>query len=138
LPNQHAVSPSSSLRLKGLAQARTTLAQTSSLRLGKSSTHKTGALHAFSLRRDFPRLSETFTRLKPERVAWATLRAKSLGEPKLISPRRDGLAWARLSDLAAVSLWQPVKPNQNHTLEPTKHPEHHINHKFTTQGRKQS
>jgi len=91
LPNQHAVSPSSSLKLKGLAQARTTLAQASSLR-------------AFSLRRDFPRLSETFACLKPERVAWATLRVKSLGEPKLISPRRDGLAWARLLDLAAVYL----------------------------------
>jgi len=104
LSNQHAVSPSSSLRLKGLAQARTTLAQASSLRLGESSTHKTGALRVFSLRRDFPRLSETFARSKPERVAWATLHAKSLGEPLLISPRRDGLAWTRLSDLAAVSL----------------------------------
>jgi len=59
-----------------------------------------------------------------------------LGEPLLISPRRGGLAWARLSDLAAVSLRQPLKPNQNHKLEPTKHPEHHINHKLTAQERK--
>jgi len=72
------------------------------LLLSESSTQKTGAICAFSLKRDFPRLSETFARSKPERVAWATLHAKRLGEPPLISPRRDRLAWARLSDLAAV------------------------------------
>jgi len=57
-------SPSISLRQKGLAQARRTLAQASSLRLGESSTSNIRTLHAFSLRRDPPRLSETFARLK--------------------------------------------------------------------------
>ncbi|QCD93762.1 hypothetical protein DEO72_LG5g1838 [Vigna unguiculata] len=47
-----------------LAQARRTLAQASSLRLGESSTSSMRTLRAFSLRRDPPRLSETFTRLK--------------------------------------------------------------------------
>jgi len=45
-------SPSFSLRPKGLAQARRTLAQASSLRLSESSTSSIVALHAFSLRRD--------------------------------------------------------------------------------------
>jgi len=61
----------SSLRLKGLAQARRSLAQASSLRLGESSTHKNNDFCAFSLRRDSPRLSETLSRSKqswsPER-----------------------------------------------------------------------
>jgi len=64
-------SPNISLRQKGLAQARRTLAQArrtlaqaSSLRLGESSTSSMRTLRAFSLRRDPPRLSETFTRLK--------------------------------------------------------------------------
>jgi len=57
-------SPSFSLRQEGLAQARRILAQASSLCLGESSTFRTVALHAFSLRRDSPRLSETFARSK--------------------------------------------------------------------------
>jgi len=57
-------SPNISLRQKGLAQARRTLAQASSLRLGESSTSSMGTLRAFSLRRDPPRLSETFARPK--------------------------------------------------------------------------
>ena len=57
-------SPSFSLRKKSLAQARRTLAQASSLPLGESSTSSTVALHTFSLRRDPPRLSETFARSK--------------------------------------------------------------------------
>jgi len=56
--------PSISLRQKGLAQARRTLAQASSLRLGESSTSSLGTLRVFSLRRDSPRLSETFVRPK--------------------------------------------------------------------------
>jgi len=44
--------PSISLRQKGLAQARRTLAQASSLRLGESSTSSMRTLCAFSLRRD--------------------------------------------------------------------------------------
>ena len=57
-------SPSTSLRQKGLAQARRTLAQASSLRLGESSTSSMRTLRAFSLRREPPRLSETFARPK--------------------------------------------------------------------------
>jgi len=57
-------SSSFSLRQKGLAQARRTLAQASSLRLGESSTSSTVALHVFLLRRDSPRLSETFAHSK--------------------------------------------------------------------------
>ncbi|QCD93373.1 hypothetical protein DEO72_LG5g1448 [Vigna unguiculata] len=57
-----ALSPNSSLRLKHLAQARGSLAQASSLRLGESSTHMNSGLCAFSLRRDSPRLSETLAR----------------------------------------------------------------------------
>ena len=62
--NPTTFSPSISLRQKGLAQARRTLAQASSLRLGESSTPSIRTLHAFSLRRDPPRLSETFARSK--------------------------------------------------------------------------
>ena len=43
-------SPNISLRQKGLAQARRTLAQASSLRLGESSTSSMRTLRAFSLR----------------------------------------------------------------------------------------
>jgi len=57
-------SPSISLRQKGLAQARRTLAQASSLHLGESSTSRIITLCAFALRRDPPRLSETFARPK--------------------------------------------------------------------------
>ncbi|QCE05578.1 hypothetical protein DEO72_LG9g582 [Vigna unguiculata] len=51
---------------KGLAQARRTLAQASSLRLGESSTSSMRTLRAFSLRRDPPRLSKMFAR--PKRI----------------------------------------------------------------------
>jgi len=57
-------SPSISLKHKGLAQARRTLAQASSLRLGESSTSSMRTLRAWSLRRDPPRLSETFAHPK--------------------------------------------------------------------------
>jgi len=79
-PNQNALSPSSSLRLKGLTQARGSLAQASSLRLGESSIHRNSGLCAFSLRRDSPRLSETHARLK---LSWSLERPltwKGLGE----------------------------------------------------------
>jgi len=75
-PHQNAHSPSSSLKLKGLAQARGSLAQASSLRLGESSTHRNNNLHAFSHRRASPRLSEMLARSKTELVAWATPRVK--------------------------------------------------------------
>ncbi|QCD96912.1 hypothetical protein DEO72_LG6g1622 [Vigna unguiculata] len=72
------VSPNTSLRLQGLAQARRTLAQASSLRLGESSTFSIRTLHAFSLRPNPPRLSETFARSKVQRVVWATVRGEML------------------------------------------------------------
>ena len=52
------------------------LAQASSLRLGESLTSSIRTLRAFSLRRDPPRLSETFARPKVQWVAWATLRGE--------------------------------------------------------------
>jgi len=68
-PRLATLSPSFSLRQQGLAQARRTLAQASFPRLDESSTSSTVASHAFSLRRDSPRLSETFARSKRQRVA---------------------------------------------------------------------
>jgi len=62
--NQNALSPNSSLKLKGLAQERGSLAKASSLRLGESLTHKNSGLYAFSLRRDTPSVSETLARSK--------------------------------------------------------------------------
>jgi len=67
ISNHDALSPSSSFRLKGLAQARGSLAQASSLRLGESSTHKNSGSCTFLLRRDSPRLSETLSRSKLSR-----------------------------------------------------------------------
>jgi len=64
-----AFSPSFSLRQKGLVQARRTLAQASSPRLGESSSSSIVALHAFSPMRDSPCLSEMFARSKMQRVA---------------------------------------------------------------------
>jgi len=59
-PNTTLPSPSSSLRLKGLAQA-------SPLRLDEGSKRGTITLCGISLRRDPSRLSETFTRSKQRR-----------------------------------------------------------------------
>ena len=96
-------SPSFSLRKKGLAQARRTLAQASSLRLGESSTSSIVALHAFSLKRESPCLSETFARsIKSSGSPGRPFVENNLGEPLLISPRRDQLAWASLLVLATV------------------------------------
>jgi len=81
--------PIFSLRQQDLAQARRTLAQASFPLLGESLTFCTGTLRAFSLRRDSPRLSETSLAQKLHWVTWATIRGKDLGEPLLISPRRD-------------------------------------------------
>ncbi|QCE03457.1 hypothetical protein DEO72_LG8g1481 [Vigna unguiculata] len=58
--------------MKGLAQARGSLAQASSLCLGESSTSRDNGLCTFSPRRDSPRLGETLARSKlswlPERL----------------------------------------------------------------------
>jgi len=43
-------------------------------------------------------------------------RGKGLGESLPISPRRDRIAWARLLDLAIVSLQQPYIPIQTNML----------------------
>ena len=106
-PNQYAVSPNSSLRLKGLAQARGSLTQASSFRLGESSTNRNSGLCAFSLRRDSPRLSETLARSKLSSSPEWPLVWKGLGESLLISPRRGKLAWARLSAHDCSQLHQP-------------------------------
>jgi len=52
-PNQNALSPSSSLRLKGLGQARGSLAQASSFCLGESSSQEIVA-PAYSLLGETP------------------------------------------------------------------------------------
>jgi len=116
------------------AQAKGSRSSERVSRSGESSTHRNSGLCAFSLRRDSPRLSETLARSKlswsPERpLAW-----KGLGESLLISPRRDRLAWAILSDLATIFLQQPPipKPNQTNMLKRSKHSQHHANHRLLT------
>jgi len=133
ISNQNALPPSSSLRLKGLAQARGSLTQASSLRLGESSTHRNSGLCAFSLRRDTPRLSETLARSK---LSWSPewpLAWKVMGESLLISPRQGKLAWVRLSDLATIFLQQPHIPIQTNILKPSMHSQHHTNHRLVEQ-----
>ena len=82
------VSPSISLRLRGLAQARRACSGEPSPRLGESTKARAWATRDLA---------------KVERVAWATFRAKKPRQaPCFISPRRDGLAWAKLTGLATV------------------------------------
>ena len=104
----HTVSPNPSLRLKGLAQA-------SPLRLGEGSKRASG--------------SNAGSRLGETPFAWARcslaqklsgspgrpLVQTGLGESPFVSPRRDWLAWARLTGLATVS------PATAMFFKPTKH-----------------
>ena len=105
------VSPNTSLRLQGLAQARRTLAQASSLRLGESSTFSIRTLHAFSLRPNPPRLSETFARSKVQRVVWATVRGEMLRRaPVNLALTRQ----ARLGEFNRPRHCSSLPPTHNH------------------------
>jgi len=117
----HTALPSSSLRLKGLVQ-------TSPIRLGEGSKRGIVAPCGISLRRDPSRLGELLARSKkgrgsPERsFAWS-----SLGEPLLISPRRDMLAWARKSvptmfSRATVQYYHQTNAISSHKLTIAYHP----------------
>ncbi|QCE13563.1 hypothetical protein DEO72_LG11g557 [Vigna unguiculata] len=74
------VSPSISLRLRSLAQARCARSGEPPPRLGESTKKQGHEQHGISLKRDPSRLGELPARSKVERVAWATFRAKNLGE----------------------------------------------------------
>ncbi|QCE07931.1 hypothetical protein DEO72_LG9g2953 [Vigna unguiculata] len=101
-PNHSTVSPSISLRLRGLAQARHARSGEPPPRLGESTKGKSR--------------SNAGSRLSEIPLAWAScLLAQKSSEspgrpfvqklrraPCFISPRRDGLAWARLTGLATV------------------------------------
>jgi len=78
-PNHSTVSPSISLRLRGLAQARRARSGEPPPRLGES-TKTRHEQHGISLKRDPSRLGELPARSKVERAAWATFRAINLGE----------------------------------------------------------
>ncbi|QCD84359.1 hypothetical protein DEO72_LG2g4711 [Vigna unguiculata] len=96
-------SPSSLLRLEGLAQARMTLAQASSPSPRRELDEENSSPCAISLRRDPLRLSETLTRSKRTAGRLGDHSWKiSLGEPLLTSSRRDQVAWASLSLSATV------------------------------------
>jgi len=101
-PKHSTVSPSISLRLRGLAQARHARSGEPPPRLGESAKKKG--------------MGNTGSRLSEIPLAWAScLPAQKLSEspgrrfaqklrraPCFISPRRDELAWARLTGLATV------------------------------------
>jgi len=67
-PNHSIVSPSISLRLRGLAQAKQSRSGESPSAQARLETRKTGTTAG-------SRLSEWFARSKVERVVWATFRA---------------------------------------------------------------
>ena len=72
-PKHSTVSPSISLRLRGLAQARHARSGEPPPRLGESAKNK-------GMGNTGSRLGELPARSKVERAAWATFRAKNLGE----------------------------------------------------------
>ncbi|QCE08993.1 hypothetical protein DEO72_LG10g212 [Vigna unguiculata] len=102
-PNHSIVSPSISLRLRGLAQAKQSRSGESPSAQARLETRKTGTTAG--------------SRLSEIPLAWASgSLAQKLsespgrlfvrsgqGEPLFVSPRRDWVAWARFTDLAAVS-----------------------------------
>jgi len=63
-----------------LAQARCARSGEPPPRLGESTKKQGHEQHGISLKRDPSRLGELPARSKVERVAWATFRAKNLGE----------------------------------------------------------
>jgi len=78
--NHSTTSPSISLRLRGLAQARRARSGEPPPRLGESTKKTRAWQHGISLKRDPSRLGELPARSKIERAARATFRAKNLGE----------------------------------------------------------
>jgi len=83
-PIHSTVSPSISLRLRGLAQARHAHSGEPPPRLGES-TKARHEQRGISLKRDPSRLGELPARSKDERAAWATFCAWALGEPPVSS-----------------------------------------------------
>jgi len=79
-PKHSTISPSTSLRLRGLAQARRARSGEPPSRLGESTKKTRAWQHGISLKRDPSRLGELPARSKIERAARATFRAKNLGE----------------------------------------------------------
>jgi len=79
-PKHSTVSPSISLRLRGLAQARRARSGEPPPRLGESTKKTRAWQHGISLKRDPSRLGELPARSKIERAARATFRAKNFDE----------------------------------------------------------
>jgi len=125
---QHStVSPSTSLRLRGLAQTRRVRSGELPLCLGEGSRKGAEALAG-------SRLGET--PLAWARCSLAQKRSWSPGRPfaqkswassLFISPRRDWLAWTRLISLATVFLEQSHPPVHNNTSSHCTHSEHQTN-----------
>ena len=116
--NHSTVSPSTLLRLRGLAQVRQSRSGEFPLRLGEGT--RSGAWATRDLAQARP--------LSPGRVACSLkilsgtperpLAQVGLGESLFVSPRRDWLAQARLTGLIIVS------PATTMYFEPTKHTKH--------------
>jgi len=79
-PKHSIVSPSTSLRLRGLAQARRARSGEPPPSLRRERQKLGHGQHGISLKRDPSRLGELPARSKIERAARATFRAKNLGE----------------------------------------------------------
>ena len=79
-PKHSTISPSISLRLRGLAQARRARSGEPPPRLGENTKKTRAWQHGISLKRDPSRLGELPARSKIERAAQATFRAKNFGE----------------------------------------------------------
>jgi len=92
----------------GVSPRRESLAQASPLRLGESSRIWNRGLRTFSLRRDLPRLGETFTCSKLSESPRRPLAREGLGKPLLASPGRDMLAWASLTARKRRILHKPT------------------------------
>jgi len=120
--NHSTVSPSTSLRLRDLTQARQSRLGEPPPRLGERAQKQGQEQRGISLKRDPSRLGELPARSKVERVAWATFRAKKPGRaPCFISPRRDGLAWAKLTGLATVLHYNSHVFRPNNTCKVLSH-----------------
>ena len=111
--NHSTVLPSTSLRLRGLVQARQSRSGKFPLRLGEGTRTGAWATRDLALARS----------LSPGRVA-CSLRSRAgrlddlsrkndPGESLFISPKRDWLAWARITGFATVLLQQSFSPHQN-------------------------
>jgi len=126
-PLHNTVSPSTSLRQRGLAQARRARSDELPLRLGEGSRKGAEALAR-------SRLGETplaWARCSlAQKSSWSPGRPfaqKSWASSLFISPRRDWLARARLTGLATVFLEQSYPLVQNNTSSQYTPSEHQTN-----------